>query len=326
MIHFFESLVLGARIIYFLSDFTMTPCSANQDQLQAALGGHVKLKTGAEILYGGFLSCHLSSLSDNINFMRVVIVMPTYNEAQNIGGMIDLVCGEVCRRISQVDMHLLVADDNSPDGTGRIVRKRMKRYANLHLSSGIKRSLGRAYVRGIRHALEMLAPDALVEMDADFQHDPGYLPQMVAAFRDGADYVIGSRFIPGGSIPDAWVWYRRAISRLGNSFARYMLDIDDLHDFTTGYRLTRVNGVLDQIDLQHLRCLDRFAYKVDLLYKTAKKAAKIVEIPICFAARRHENSKFQIAEIMATLQVILLLKLEDNRLVQNIKKRNAFST
>ncbi|UCD79007.1 MAG: polyprenol monophosphomannose synthase [Desulfobacterales bacterium] len=240
--------------------------------------------------------------------------MPTYNEAQNIGGMIDLVCGEVFRRISQVDMHLLVVDDHSPDGTGSIVRKKMMQYANLHLSSDIKRSLGRAYVRGIRYALEKLSPDALVEMDADFQHDPGYLPQMVAAFRDGADYVIGSRFIPGGSIPNEWAWYRRAISRPGNLFARYMLDIGDLHDFTTGYRLTRVNGVLDQIDLRQLRCLDRFAYKVDLLYKTAKKAAKIVEIPICFAARRHENSKFQIAEIMATLQVIMLLKLEDNRL------------
>jgi dolichol-phosphate mannosyltransferase len=223
-------------------------------------------------------------------------------------------------------MHLFVADDNSPDGTGCIVREKMMQYPNLHLSSGRKQSLGRAYVRGFRYALEKLSPDALVEMDADFQHDPGYLPQMVAAFRDGADYVIGSRFIPGGSIPRGWAWYRKAISRLGNSFARYMLRIGDLHDFTTGYRLTRVDGVLDQIDLRHLRCLDRFAYKVDLLYKTAMKAAKIVEIPIRFAERRHENSKFQIAEIMATLQVIMLLRLKDSRLVQKFKKRNAFST
>lgn len=257
--------------------------------------------------------------------MRVVVVMPTYNEAQNIGAMVDFVCGEVFGRISQADMHLLVVDDNSPDGTGRIVRRKMRQYPNLHLSSGSKQSLGRAYIRGFHYALEKLSPDALVEMDADFQHDPGYLTQMVAAFRDGADYVIGSRFIPGGSLPSGWAWYRKAISRLGNSFARYMLRIGDLHDFTTGYRLTRVNGVLDQIDLRHLRCLDRFAYKVDLLYKTAKKAAKIVEIPIHFAERRHEDSKFQIAEIMATLRVIMLLRLEDGSLLQKIKKRNVFS-
>jgi len=258
--------------------------------------------------------------------MRVVVVMPTYNEAQNIGAMIDLVCGEVFCRISQMDMHLLVVDDNSPDGTGRLVRQKMPQYPNLHLSCGNKQSLGRAYVRGIRYALETLSPDALVEMDADFQHDPRYLTPMVAAFRDGADYVIGSRFIPGGSIPNGWAWYRKAISRLGNSFARCVLRIGDLHDFTTGYRLTRVNGVLDQIDLGHLKRLDRFAYKVDLLYKTARKAAKIVEIPICFAERRHEKSKFQIAEILATLQVIMLLRLEDSSFLQKLKKRNAFST
>jgi dolichol-phosphate mannosyltransferase len=252
--------------------------------------------------------------------MRIVVVMPTYNEAQNIGAMVDLVCGEVFRRLSQVEMHLLVVDDNSPDGTSRIVRQKMMQYPNLHLSSGSKQSLGRAYVRGIRYAVDKLNPDALVEMDADFQHDPWYLTQMVAAFRDGADYVIGSRFIPGGSIPSGWAWYRKAISRLGNSLARCMLRIGDLHDFTTGYRLTRVKGVLDQIDLQHLRRLDRFAYKVDLLYKTAQKAAKVVEIPICFAERRHENSKFQIAEIMATLQIIMLLRLEDSTLLQKIKK------
>jgi len=245
--------------------------------------------------------------------------MPTYNEAQNIGCMVDLVCGDIFRRISQVDMHLLVVDDNSPDGTGNIVRRKMMRYTNLHLSSGSKLSLGRAYVRGICYALENLQPDALVEMDADFQHDPGYLIQMVAAFRDGADYVIGSRFIAGGSIPSGWAWHRKAISRLGNSFTRHMLRVSDLHDFTTGYRLTRVKGVLDQIDLRNLRCLDRFAYKVDLLYKIAKKTTRIVEIPICFAERRHENSKFQFAEIMATLQVILLLKLEDSSLLQKKK-------
>jgi dolichol-phosphate mannosyltransferase len=230
--------------------------------------------------------------------------------------MVDLVCADVFRRISEADMHLLVVDDNSPDGTGRIVREKMRQYQNLHLSSGSKQSLGRAYVRGIRYALETLSPDGLVEMDADFQHDPRYLTQMVAAFRDGADYVIGSRFIPGGSIPSGWAWYRKAISRLGNAFARKMLRIGDVHDFTTGYRLTKVNGLLDQIDLRHLRCLDRFAYKVDLLYKTAKIATKIVEIPICFAERSHEDSKFQIAEIMATLQVIMRLRLENSRLLQ----------
>ncbi|MGA1823075.1 MAG: polyprenol monophosphomannose synthase [bacterium] len=252
--------------------------------------------------------------------MRIVVVMPTYNEAQNIGAMVDLVCNEIFHHLSHVDMHLLIVDDNSPDGTGHIVSRKMKHYQNLHLSSGSKQSLGRAYVRGIRYALETLNPDALVEMDADFQHDPGHLTQMIAAFRDGADYVIGSRFIPGGSIPPGWAWHRKAISRLGNSFARYMLRIGDLHDFTTGYRLTRVHGVLDQIDLQHLRCLDRFAYKVDLLYKIAKKSAKIVEIPIQFAERRHDDSKFQIAEIIATSYVIMALRFEESSLLQTIKR------
>lgn len=221
--------------------------------------------------------------------MRIAVVMPTYNEAANIGKMIDVLFETIFPAMDGFDMHLVVADDTSPDGTGRIVTDRMTVHERLHLSTGERRGLGHAYVRGFSFAMDQLSADAVVEMDADFQHDPRYLIDMATAFEKGADYVIGSRFMAGGAIPDQWAWHRKFISVAGNRFARRMLGLDAIHDLTTGFRLTRVAGVLDRIDLSGLMALDRFAYKVDLLYKTLALARTVVEIPIAFAPGNGKN-------------------------------------
>ncbi|MBI9082517.1 MAG: polyprenol monophosphomannose synthase [Desulfobacterales bacterium] len=234
--------------------------------------------------------------------------MPTYNEAANVGPMINLLFGEVFPVISGADMSLLVVDDDSPDGTGEIVGKMQACFDRLYLSIGIKTGLGHAYVRGMRYAMDRLGADAVVEMDADFQHDPKYLIPMVKAFAEGADYVIGSRFTPGGSIPPGWAWHRRAVSILGNAFARRMLKLPGIHDLTTGFRLTRVRGVLDRIDLTLLMALNRFAYKVDLLYRSVMLAERTVEVPIHFLERHDERSKFSVQEIFSTLKVVIRLR------------------
>jgi dolichol-phosphate mannosyltransferase len=244
---------------------------------------------------------------------KIVIIMPTYNEAENIGRMIEELVGKEFPKIKGAEMHLLVVDDNSPDGTGDIVREATKKYESLHLLSGKKEGLGWAYIRGMKYAMKELKADAVMEMDADFQHPPSYVKDMVKAYLDGADYAIGSRYIPGGSVPEEWAFFRKAISFFGNLFIRLVLFKPKLHDLTTGFRLTRVKGVLDKIDLDNLMEPQRFAYKVDLLYQSVKNAKKTVEVPLKFAPRKKEESKFDAKEMIATFKVAIILGIKDKQ-------------
>lgn len=244
---------------------------------------------------------------------KVVIVMPSYNEAENIGRMIDELVDKEFPKIGNAEMHLLVVDDNSPDGTGDVVKRAMKTRQNLHLLQGQKQGLGWAYIRGMKYARAKLNADAVMEMDADFQHPPRFVKPMVEAYLKGADYVIGSRYIPGGSVPSQWAVSRKAISYFGNLFIRLVLLKPKLHDLTTGFRLTKVRGVLDKIDLNNLMEKERFAYKVDLLYQSIKNAKKVVEVPLEFAPRTQEKSKFNPKEMIATFKVAIILGIRDKQ-------------
>lgn len=242
---------------------------------------------------------------------KVVIVMPAYNESENINPMILELFTEVFPKISGVEMHLLVVDDFSPDGTGDIVKKLQSQYPNLHLLQKQKEGLGWAYVRGFQYAMKELKADAVIEMDADFQHPPRFVIPMVEAYKSGADYVIGSRYIKGGSVPKSWAFFRKFVSYFGNLFIRVVLIKPQLHDMTTGFRLTRVKGVLDQIDLENLMELKRFAHKVHLFYLTTKLAKKVVEVPLEFAARTKDVSKFNPKETFSSFKVALILGIMD---------------
>lgn len=242
---------------------------------------------------------------------KVVIIMPTYNEAKNIGRMIDELVGVEFTKIKEADMHLLVVDDNSPDGTGKIVEQKSKKLKQVHLLTGEKDGLGMAYVRGMKYAVSNLKADAVIEMDADFQHPPRFVKPMVEAYLGGAEYVIGSRYIPGGSVPKEWATSRKAISFFGNLFIRLVLLKPSIHDLTTGFRLTQVKGVLDKIDLDNLMELKRFAYKVDLLYQSIKNAKVVKEVPLEFAPRTQEASKFSMKEMVSTFKVAIILGIKD---------------
>ncbi len=245
---------------------------------------------------------------------KIAIIMPTYNEAKNIDPMIRELFGNIFPRINGAEMHLVVVDGNSPDKTGEIVKKYAKKYKNLHLETETaKRGLGMAYVQGFKYAVDSLKADAVMEMDADFQHPPRFVKPMVEAYLNGADYVIGSRYIKGGSVPKAWAWQRRAVSFFGNLFIRLVLLKPRLHDLTTGFRLTKVSGVLDKIDLDNLMEPKRFAYKVDLLYQSIKNAKKVVEVPLEFAPRTQEQSKFNPKEMISTFKVAIILGIRDKQ-------------
>lgn len=244
---------------------------------------------------------------------KIVIVMPTYNESENISKMIPALFEEEFPKIKAVEMHLLVVDDNSPDGTGKIVQEAMKKHQNLHLLGGEKKGLGWAYIRGFKYAIEKLGADAVMEMDADFQHPPRFVKPMVDAYLEGADYIIGSRYIKGGSVPKEWALSRKLVSFFGNLFIRLVLLKPKIHDLTTGFRLTRVKGVLDKIDLDNLMEPERFAYKVDLLYQSIKNSKKVVEVPLEFAPRTQEKSKFNPKEMVSTFKVAIILGIKDKQ-------------
>lgn len=247
---------------------------------------------------------------------KVVIVMPAYKELGNIERMITELFDKEFPKITGAEMHLLIVNDLSPedgkdDGTGDLVRKLQKNYKNLHIIEFTKEGLGIAYVRGFRYAMDKLGADAVMEMDADGQHPPRFVRPMVEAYLAGGEYVIGSRYIKGGSIPKEWGLSRKLMSGLGNLFIRVVLLKPSLHDLTTGFRLMKVKGVLDQIDLENLMELRRFAYKVDLLYQCNKLAKKTVEVPLAFAARTKEQSKFNPKEMLATFKVAIILGIKD---------------
>jgi dolichol-phosphate mannosyltransferase len=150
-------------------------------------------------------------------------------------------------------------------------------------------------------------------MDADFQHPPRFVKPMVEAYLKGADYVIGSRYIPGGSVPKEWAISRKLVSYFGNLFIRLVLLKPKIHDLTTGFRLMKVKGVLDKVDLDHLMEPERFAYKVDLLYQCIKNAKNTVEVPLEFAPRTKEKSKFNPKEMVSTFKVAIILGIKDKQ-------------
>ncbi len=244
---------------------------------------------------------------------KIVIVMPAWNEGENLGRMIEALVDREFPKI-KADMHLLIVDNHSKDSTEKIVSEAQKTRKDLHfIQQGDKSGLGWAYVRGFRYAVDKLKADAVMEMDADGQHPPEFVKPMVEAYLNGADYVIGSRYVPGGSIPKEWAMFRKFISYFGNLFARVVLTKFSIHDMTTGFRLTKVEGVLDKIELEKLRELGRFAYKLDLLYQSYKNSKKTVEVPLEFRPRTTDKSKFNVKEMIASYKTVIILGILDKK-------------
>ena len=238
--------------------------------------------------------------------------MPAWNEAENIKRMIEELVKREFPKID-ADMQLLIVDNHSKDGTTKIVEDASKTYKHVHLIEQDKPGLGWAYVRGMQYAMKELKADAVMEMDADFQHPPRFVKPMVDAYLNGAEYVIGSRYIKGGSVPKEWAASRKAISFFGNLFIRMALLNFKVHDLTTGFRLTKVDGVLNKIDLEKLHKLERFSHKVDLLYQSLKNSKKTVEVPLEFETRTKDKSKFNWKEMISTFELAIYLGIMDKQ-------------
>jgi dolichol-phosphate mannosyltransferase len=213
--------------------------------------------------------------------MRTLVVLPTYNESENIE--------TVLRRVRSVapEADILVVDDNSPDGSAELAEKVAIELGQVEvLRRAAKSGLGSAYRDGFRIGLER-GYDAFVEMDSDMSHDPDALPQLLAASERGADLVIGSRYVAGGTTPN-WPWYRLAISRGGNLYVRALLGLP-VHDSTAGFRVYS-RYALGSLPLDDVRA-EGYGFQVEMTYRVHGAGGSIVEVPIEFRDRELGTSK-----------------------------------
>jgi len=256
-----------------------------------------------------------------------VIVIPTYNEADNVGRMIEYLNtktfpGIVAKKYNlneSWDMKILVVDGNSPDGTGKVVEKEAKKYDNTFLlTETSKDGIGAAYLKGFKYAMEKLNADFVFEFDGDFQHPPETIPLMLKAIEEGYDYVIGSRKIKGGSNPKGWGLKRVFFSEVGGFTARFMMffpfkNFFKVTDPTTGLKVTRVKGFINKMDLDYSRLLTRsFGYKLQLLFETLKMGAKFKEVPLQFHVRNAGESKIEPKTAKDIFRVAFLLRWYDD--------------
>jgi dolichol-phosphate mannosyltransferase len=220
------------------------------------------------------------------------IVLPTFNESGNVRILIPSILAH-SRKISSHEMHVLVVDDDSPDGTSLVVKELMRDTPHLHLLTGIKKGLGDAYQRGIAHALASLEPDIIIEMDADLQHDPALLPQFITLSNSGFTVVIGSRFLPGGGTP-TFPWHRRWISLAGTVLVRAFGGLPRFTDCTSGYRCIRAESIRE-CDLKGLSTRG-YSFQSSLLCELVWNGARVIEVPIIFNERGEGTSKLSLRD------------------------------
>lgn len=220
-------------------------------------------------------------------------MIPTYQEAENIRPLLTAI-RELCP-----DLHVIVCDDNSPDGTGHIADLAAEQLGGIEvLHRPAKAGLGAAYRHGFRHALDAHY-EVIIQMDADFSHDPSVLPALIAAIDAGADVAVGSRYVPGGSIPN-WTWLRRQLSQWGNSYARAMLRLR-MADATTAFRAYRASA-LEQIDIDGTTA-NGYLFQIETAYRLSSADLVITELPITFVDRVAGASKMAVVRTMAETEL-----------------------
>jgi dolichol-phosphate mannosyltransferase len=225
--------------------------------------------------------------------MNVVVVIPTYNERENIVVLLQKLRNNL-KSTTRHRISYLVVDDTSPDKTADIVKAYQRTHLDVHLISGKKEGLGKALLRGMTEAFEHMGADAALQMDADLSHDPRVAPKLLKALDDGATFALGSRYIPGGGIPENWGLIRKIYSILGNTIVRFGLCHTSIHDWTGGYRAyikkfyTETHNEMTQYS--------GYVFQIAFLHKAVHRGAIIKEIPFHFTDRMYGHSKIAPAE------------------------------
>ncbi len=219
------------------------------------------------------------------------VIIPTFNEAGNVKTTIEQL-QTVFNSIDNWKMQILIVDDTSPDKTYEIVKQLQNKHQNIHLlMNKQKAGLGAAYLKGMHHAFHQLNSEVVFEFDADLSHNPAKIPEFLKKIEEGHDMVIGSRYIPGGSIPKNWALHRKFLSKIGNIVIKVILTNFAISDWTTGFRALTKN-VFDKIapEMTDQR-FSGYTFQIGFLYKAVKKQFKIAEVPFHFKDRTVGKSK-----------------------------------
>lgn len=234
--------------------------------------------------------------------MQALVILPTYNELGNLAPMVEAI-------LEQGEMFdVLVIDDGSPDGTGLLAEHLKDVYPGrvevIHRQG--KLGLATAYLTGFRYGLQK-GYDFLFEMDADFSHNPSYLPHFIQAMhKHNADVVLGSRYVTGGGV-SRWPWYRRMISRGGSLYAGLILDVG-IKDLTGGFKCFR-RKVLETLDLESIQS-SGYGFQIELTYRAVEAGFRVVEVPIVFEERREGVSKMSPAIFAEAFWMVAKLRME----------------
>ena len=242
--------------------------------------------------------------------LRALIVLPTYNEAENID--------DVLRRVRAVvpEADVLVVDDGSPDGTADLADALGAELGQIEVMRRTEKSgLGAAYRAGFAWGLDR-GYEAMVEMDSDLSHDPAALPSLLSALDLAADLVIGSRYVPGGTIPE-WSWHRRALSRWGNRYAAGLLGLA-VNDATAGFRAYRAS-MLRSIDLDAV-VAEGYGFQIEMTYQVVTSGGRIVEVPIAFTDRVRGTSKMSSRIVFEAFGLVTWWAVRD-RLLGGARRR-----
>jgi dolichol-phosphate mannosyltransferase len=230
--------------------------------------------------------------------VKATVCLPTYNERENLEKMI--------RALGAHDVRVLVADDNSPDGTGEIADRLAQEldYVDV-LHRPHKEGIGPAYIAAFRYALET-DTELILEMDCDFSHDPADVPRLIAACDEGADIALGSRYVQGGGTRN-WGLLRRIVSWGGSFYARVILGLR-VHDLTGGFKCFR-RTVLESLDLDAVHSKG-YAFQIELTYRAVRRGFRVVEVPIVFVDRTEGTSKMSRTIFLEAVARVPMLRLK----------------
>lgn len=245
--------------------------------------------------------------------MKAIVIIPTYNERGNIERLITRLL-DVFKKIKKWELEILVVDDNSPDKTAEIVEKEGKKQKNVRLLLRRKKvGLGAAYLAGMKQAFGKMGADAVLIMDADLSHNPIYIPRFLRLIENGAQFVVGSRYILGGSIAEDWSPYRKFLSIFGNKIVPLVLGKTALTDWTSGYRAVtkevykKVHPKLSE-DKAEFR---GYTFNISFAYHTVVSRFRTAEVPIKFVDRRSGKSKLGLEYLFHTPIFIFKTRLRN---------------
>lgn len=244
--------------------------------------------------------------------MKVVNIIPTYNEKENIGKMLNVLI-EIGKKNPKYEFATLVVDDNSPDGTGEIVKDYMKRHTNIQLITGPKKGLGHALLRGYKYAMEKMGAEVIIPNDVDFQWDPQKIPALLAKIDEGYDVVVASRHVKGGAV-EKWSLFRKLNHWLANDFfAGLVAGVKEVKDHSGCFKAIRIKN-LKKVPLNKIK-ITGFGFQNYILYELSKTGARFAEVPVAFRQRTAGKSKigfnrYFIHDTLEWMKSCLIIRLD----------------